>query len=121
MKESKTYIKLNDAQGKLIYQAKLKEDALDLDPTSKEGSDNAPPFHGYSKAGRAEGQLVYAHVCICLKSHSSTFSDHQVVIHRQSGTVEDFKRLKENGKGDTGHVVSKKAQCLNLDLSHTRR
>jgi len=68
-KESKTYIKLNDPQGKLIYQAKLKEDALDLDPTSKEGSENAPPFHGYSKAGTAEGQLVYAHV---RESHSQS-------------------------------------------------
>lgn len=61
-RESKTAISLHDAEGNLIHQAKLKEDALDLDPTSKEGSENAPPFHGYSKAGTAQGQLVYAHV-----------------------------------------------------------
>jgi hypothetical protein len=82
----------------LIYQAKLKEDALDLDPTSKEGSENAPPFHGYSKAGTAEGQLVYAHVRKPKYTNvSRTIADFLWVI--QSGTVEDFKRLKENGKG----------------------
>lgn len=61
-KDSKSFVKLLDEDGNVAYQAKLREDALDLDPTSKDGNENAPPFHGYSKAGSAEGQLVYAHV-----------------------------------------------------------
>lgn len=60
--KSKTHIKLFDKDGNLSYQAKLREDAVELDPTSEEGHKNAPPFHGYSKAGQAEGQLVYARV-----------------------------------------------------------
>ncbi|KAK9898258.1 Zn-dependent exopeptidase [Cystobasidium minutum MCA 4210] len=82
-KDSKSFVKLLDEDGNVAYQAKLREDALDLDPTSKDGNENAPPFHGYSKAGSAEGQLVYAH----------------------SGTVEDFKRLKDNGVDLTGKIA----------------
>lgn len=95
---------MNDAEGNLIYQAKLKEDALDLDPTSKEGSENAPPFHGYSKAGKAEGQLVYAHVRHPRQSHITSVITYRFLIE-QSGTVEDFKRLKENGVDMTGKIA----------------
>lgn len=80
---SKTAIALHDADGALIHQAKLAEDALSHDPTSPHGNADVPPFHGYSKAGTAIGQLVYAH----------------------SGTVEDFERLRGAGVDVKGKIA----------------
>ena len=81
--KSKTAIALHDADGALVHQAKLAEDPLSDDPTSPHGNADVPPFHGYSKAGTAIGQLVYAH----------------------SGTVEDFQRLLEAGVDVKGKIA----------------
>ena len=59
---SKTIAYLKDSQGRVIARAKLAEAPLAQDPTSIHGNLDVPPFHGYSKKGMAEGQLVYAHV-----------------------------------------------------------
>ena len=62
LNQSKTSIVLRDVDGSVIHEAKLAEDAVPEDPTSMHGNEDVPPFHGYSKAGAASGQLVYAHV-----------------------------------------------------------
>lgn len=110
---------LKDGKGDLVHKAKLKEDALEEDPTSKHGNADVPPFRksvadgsrrklhleadsrccrtdGYSKAGTATGKLVYAHVGV----DSGTFkakSDADSCCAAQFGMVEDFAKLKEAG------------------------
>jgi N-acetylated-alpha-linked acidic dipeptidase len=58
----------------LRYEAKLTEDVVDEDETSK-NPDNVPLFHGYSKNGTVTGRVVYANY----------------------GRVEDFQFLKDSG------------------------
>ena len=56
------------------YEAKLVEDIVDEDETSKD-QNAVPLFHGYSKNGTATGRVVYANY----------------------GRLEDFQRLKDQG------------------------
>lgn len=83
LKESETSITLSDGEGKLVHKAKLAEDALPQDKTSTHGNEAVPPFHGYSKRGGAEGQLIYAHF----------------------GLKEDFDRLKAAGVDVRGKIA----------------
>ena len=45
-----TTLYLKDGQGNLVHQAKLKEDALVEDPTSKHGNADVPPFREQHKS-----------------------------------------------------------------------
>lgn len=62
LEKTKTSLTMKDKLGRTLFKAKLAEDPIAEDPTSIHGNADVPPFHGYSKAGKAEGQLVYAHV-----------------------------------------------------------
>ncbi|KAH0445994.1 hypothetical protein IEQ34_025170 [Dendrobium chrysotoxum] len=62
------------------FRAPLAEDVLRKDPTSIDG---LPPFHGYSKSGRASGPLVNAGSC----------------------SREDFNLLREKGVNVTGAIT----------------
>ncbi|KAG0143175.1 hypothetical protein CROQUDRAFT_49180 [Cronartium quercuum f. sp. fusiforme G11] len=65
----------NSNTNEIIYKAKLLENPYTKDPTSINGSINSPAFHGYSKSGKVQGELIYANY----------------------GTIEDFEKLKSLG------------------------
>lgn len=69
--------------GTELFKAKLFEPPVEKDKTSKHGTEDVPFFHGFSKAGSAEGQLVYANM----------------------GRVEDYERLKQNGIDLKGKIA----------------
>lgn len=69
---SKTAVYYKDAQGQLVHRAKLAEDPLQKDKTSIHGNQDVPPFHGYSKKGTAQGQLVYAYVSTGISTVTSS-------------------------------------------------
>lgn len=56
---SLTLSKSDDSQ-RPYFTASLREDVVQQDPTSVDGS---PTFHGYSKSGKASGPIVYAGSC----------------------------------------------------------
>lgn len=66
----------------LQYEAKLREDPVEEDETSKD-PDVIPTFHGYSKNGTATGRVVYANY----------------------GRVEDFQFLKDHGIDLNGTIA----------------
>jgi hypothetical protein len=75
-------LELRAQDGRSLFNASLTEDTLDEDSTSREGNTLVPPFHGFSKAGSAKGQLVYANVGVlpfeCLGANSSDPSSSDV-------------------------------------------
>ncbi|KAG0780290.1 hypothetical protein G6F22_010166 [Rhizopus arrhizus] len=66
----------------LRYEAKLKEDRIDEDPTT-ENPDIVPLFHGYSKNGTAKGPVIYANY----------------------GRLEDFQFLVDQGVQVNGSIA----------------
>jgi N-acetylated-alpha-linked acidic dipeptidase len=80
---SKPSAVLFDRDGKILVEAKLEEDVVEQDPSSKIGAAQVPVFHGFSKAGKARGPLVYAN----------------------AGTKEDFEELSRRGIPVKGSVV----------------
>lgn len=75
-------ISLLDGAGNAIWNASLTEDVIEEDDGTK-GDDLVPPFHGHSKNGTAEGQLVYANY----------------------GSVDDFERLVKNNIQIKGKIA----------------
>jgi N-acetylated-alpha-linked acidic dipeptidase len=72
-----------DIKGKSIWSADLVEDGDPLDPEAARYKDAVPAFHGLSRGGEAEGQLVYANY----------------------GTQEDYAKLVNAGVNFTGKIV----------------
>lgn len=72
-----------DSQGKQVYRANLTEPPVKGDETSQHGMQDVPLFHGFSKAGSAKGQLVYANM----------------------GRMQDYQRLKDNGIDLNGKIA----------------
>ncbi|RCH80400.1 hypothetical protein CU098_002186 [Rhizopus stolonifer] len=66
----------------LRYEAKLKEDIVDEDPTTA-NPDSIPLFHGYSKNGTAKGKIIYANY----------------------GRLEDFQFLVDQGVHVNGTIA----------------
>lgn len=69
--------------GKPVWDADLVEDGDPLDPDAAKYRDVIPTFHGFSKNGTAEGQLIYANY----------------------GTKEDYDELDAKGANFTGKIV----------------
>ncbi|KAI0699393.1 hypothetical protein BC835DRAFT_1412584 [Cytidiella melzeri] len=69
--------------GGSVWGADLVEDGDPLDPDAAKYRDAVPTFHGMSKNGTAEGQLIYANY----------------------GTKEDYDELEASGANFTGKVV----------------
>lgn len=67
---------------KFRYEAKLREDHIDEDKTSK-GQDDVPTFHGYSAAGNVTGPIVYVNY----------------------GRLSDFQELAAAGVDFTGTIA----------------
>lgn len=74
-------LKLLDSKGEIIYNAPLKEDVIDEDPTTH--NDTIPTFLGYAANGNVTGQYIYANY----------------------GTKKDFELLKDNGIDVKGKIV----------------
>ncbi|KAI0700560.1 hypothetical protein BC835DRAFT_1411911 [Cytidiella melzeri] len=69
--------------GESVWDADLVEDGDPLDPDAAKYRDAVPTFHGLSKNGTAEGQLIYANY----------------------GTKEDYDELEAKGANFTGKIV----------------
>lgn len=76
-------LQILDNDGKAVWDADLVEDGDSLDPDAAKYRDAVPTFHGLSKNGTAEGQLIYANY----------------------GTKEDYDELESKGVDFTGKVV----------------
>ena len=76
-------LQILDNDGKAVWDADLVEDGNPLDPDAAKYRDAVPTFHGLSKNGTAEGQLIYANY----------------------GTKEDYDELEAKGVDFTGKVV----------------
>lgn len=75
-------LSLLDKKGRIEYEAPLKEDEFEEDPTSV-GNDTVPTFLGYGANGNVTAQYVYINY----------------------GTIEDFAWLEENGIDLTGKIA----------------
>ena len=69
--------------GKPVWSADLVEHGDERDPEAAKYADAVPTFHGLSKGGDVEGQLIYANY----------------------GTKEDFDQLVAAGANLTGKIV----------------
>ena len=72
-----------DENGNTVWQANLEETPDDADPEAAKYFDAVPAFHGLSKGGEVQGQLVYANY----------------------GRKEDYDALVASGVDFTGKVV----------------
>jgi N-acetylated-alpha-linked acidic dipeptidase len=72
-----------DPTGQSIWSADLIEDGDERDPDSAKYKNSVPTFHGLSRGGEAEGQLVYA----------------------SYGRKEDYDELVKSGANLTGKIV----------------
>lgn len=95
----KSKVELRTREGRSLFNATLAEDDLDEDSTSKEGNKGVPPFHGFSKAGSAKGQVVYANVCSRFLRGDAT------VTRVQLGRIEDYQELKRREISLKGKIV----------------
>lgn len=62
-------LETTDGETRVAYEASLKEDVFEEDPTT--GVDQTPTFHGYSKSGNVTAPLVFANY--------GTFSDFETL------------------------------------------
>ncbi|KAH9948392.1 Zn-dependent exopeptidase [Amylocystis lapponica] len=76
-------LEILDSEGKVEWSADLVEDGDSLDPEAAQYRDYVPTFHGLSRDGEVEGQLVYANY----------------------GTKEDYDNLLSAGANLTGKIV----------------
>lgn len=76
-------LSMSAPNGTELFKAKLFEPPVKGDETSQNGTLDVPLFHGFSKAGAASGQLVYANM----------------------GRVEDYEMLQEKGIDLQGKIA----------------
>ena len=76
-------LQILDDDGKAVWSADLLEQGDERDPEAAKYADAVPTFHGFSKGGDVEGQLIYANY----------------------GTKEDFDTLEAAGVNFTGKIV----------------
>lgn len=76
-------LQIVDGDGNTIWDADLVEDGDPLDPEAAKYKDYIPTWHGLSRNGEAEGQLIYANY----------------------GRKEDYDTLVERGTNFTGKIV----------------
>lgn len=76
-------LQILDDDGKAVWSADLLEQGDDRDPEAAKYADAVPTFHGFSKAGDIEGQLIYANY----------------------GSKEDFDKLAAAGVNFSGKIV----------------
>ena len=76
-------LQILDEDGKPVWSADLAEHGDKLDPEAAKYADAVPAFHGLSKGGEVEGQLIYVNY----------------------GTKEDFDELVAAGVDFTGKIV----------------
>ncbi|TFK55577.1 Zn-dependent exopeptidase [Heliocybe sulcata] len=76
-------LQILDSNGESVWDADLVEDGDEGDPEAAKYKDSVPTFHGLSRGGDVEGQLVYANY----------------------GTKEDYDELVAKGVNLTGKIV----------------
>jgi N-acetylated-alpha-linked acidic dipeptidase len=76
-------LQILDDDGKAVWSADLLEQGDERDPEAAKYADAVPTFHGFSKGGDIEGQLIYANY----------------------GSKEDFDKLAAAGVNFTGKIV----------------
>lgn len=74
---------MSASNGTKVFKANLTEPPVEGDYTSPDGMKDVPLFHGFSVAGSAEGQLVYANM----------------------GRLEDYQALKDRGIDLNGKIA----------------
>jgi N-acetylated-alpha-linked acidic dipeptidase len=78
-----TSLQILGDDGNPVWSADLVEQGDERDPEAAKYADAVPTFHGYSKSGEVEGQLIYANY----------------------GNKEDFDKLTAAGVNFTGKIV----------------
>lgn len=87
---------------KLRYEAKLREDLVDEDKTSK-GQDDVPTFHGQLGCLTFQNNLLFL-IC-CPLGYSAAGNVTGPIVYVNYGRLEDFKELAALGIDFTGTIA----------------